>query len=307
MEYDNLTKNVLHFKKTGHGLSQIIEQIVERVYWFAPMRKCWSEDESCEFLLYFYPKINTLIKRFSFDGSSFEAYLRVTLKYQMQTYLKKKYSLEKKEKFANYQEVCDWQDESFGWVGEESGEISTEAKTLLGIDENGRIEKAKNKKRLLYLAFKGAAHISDQHLDKIVNLTGCDKAWFIDCLDQVRQTICHLEAKHKLLRAKTQEAFFKIHNLEEKIADSDENNEKLDLEKKLQKQRNYMRKLQENLRKASLAPSHRDIARITGLPKGSVDSGLYYIRKALESMGVAAPHQKTDRTRKNSQPESDKI
>ena len=52
--------------------------------------------------------------------------------------------------------------------------------------------------------------------------------------------------------------------------------------KQLETAEQRIEKANRDIRSTSILPTHRDIAEVLGLSKGSIDSGLYYLRQALD-------------------------
>ena len=60
-----------------------------------------------------------------------------------------------------------------------------------------------------------------------------------------------------------------------------------ELDDKMALYRRRLRRLESQIRHIPMAPSNADIAALLGMPKGSVDSGLFYLRNFLRTLEEA--------------------
>ena len=90
MEKTTLTTLVLQFQETGKGKDELFRDISLKVYYYPRNKYGWSYDECSDFYCFFYPRIHTLIHNFTDRGKPFEAYLNVTLRFQLKTFIYKK-------------------------------------------------------------------------------------------------------------------------------------------------------------------------------------------------------------------------
>jgi len=88
----------------------------------------------------------------------------------------------------------------------------------------------------------------------------------------------------KIIRDRRNSAFFKFHLLQEKISFAEDENEKLELKEEISKIREKIYKMNKTISKAPTRPTHKDIADILGIPRGSIDSGIHYIKSSFKEI-----------------------
>ncbi|MCD6397755.1 MAG: hypothetical protein J7L71_09460, partial [Spirochaetaceae bacterium] len=72
--------------------------------------------------------------------------------------------------------------------------------------------------------------------------------------------------------------------LQEKLNFSDDLNEKKDFIIKIERLRTIISKINNQISKAPSRPTHQDLADVLGIPRGSIDSGIYYLKSAFEDL-----------------------
>lgn len=285
METD-LTRDVLAYQKSGTGYKELIDKIALLVYNHPPMRRKWSEDECGDFLCHFYPRIKRMIASFEDRGKPFEALLSVALKWQMKGYALNRTKQQKQERFLRTVALWNMPDsESTGEFVEESpDEFSPSIKQVLKIDERGVISNSGLRNRLLFLLLLDAKYVSERHVQVISRLTGYTVYWLEEKLEKARQLLINREQKLKAYRNRQYSALFELYHIQERLLDCLDPEEREVLSGQLEHISIKVRKAEEGIRKNSRGPSHREIAEILQVPKGTVDSGLYYLRKKLSKV-----------------------
>ena len=85
-----------------------------------------------------------------------------------------------------------------------------------------------------------------------------------------------------IIREKRNCQFCRLFQLHQKLHYEADNAEKEVITARIEKTKSRICKLNRILKSITQMPAHRDIAEIMGIPKGSVDSGLYYLKIYLE-------------------------
>lgn len=279
----DLTHAILNYQINGQGLKQLEDEVALIIYHYPPMRHRWDPDECSEFLVYFYPRINRMIKGYTDYGKTFEMLLTVALKWQMKGF--GAHQLEKKKREVLLKEKAFWDlpisDVSVNFPGDEPTEIDPKVKKLLGIDQSGKIKLNGHKKRLLYLLLRTADKVSPGLIQHSSYLTGYNTSWIEEKIEQVRLITRQRRARQQALIHRRMTALFKIYCLHGKIQGEinalDRSRLCLDLEEEMVK----LKSINYKISKTIVSPTHQEIATILNTPKGSIDSGLYYLNKRI--------------------------
>lgn len=290
-----LTDAVLDFQSSGRGLDTLLDRVAVFVYHYPKMRMGWNEDDCGEFFCYFYPKLRRLVERFEYRGRPFEVYLIITLKWQLRTYAGRKATEKLQGRVLGL--------ESF-WACDDSGdyapdspsahpdparqtidsrglEIPERARSVLKLGDDNRIRDTATRKRVLYLALKSAAHLTESLIGRIAFLTGYDADWIYRLSEELKARIYSRRSRLLQLSEKRNCCFFRIYCLQEQLRLVAEYALRAELARQLAGEEARLAYLLDEISRVPTDPTHREIAEVLGVPKGSVDSGLYYLKDAL--------------------------
>jgi hypothetical protein len=272
----NLTKAVKLYNKTGAGLSPIKQQILLLAYRF-PRQNCFCSEEDCaEFLLSFYPRIDRILQRYKTRGIRFEAYLQSCFAWHMKTYLSGKILKKRQEKII-YRESC----ESYSRSRITDWEVHEEDPGPLLAPprpHTPNAEQLKETLKIILLTLKCADELTDSFINRIALRLGTHSAFVFHLIEILRTTMRGRTERIKYLKEKRRQCYFRIRYFMEARQVCRDRFRAAELEKKILRER---KRFEAALRSLSATPrgaSHSDIARILGIPKGTIDSGFFYIR-----------------------------
>ena len=291
MEYldspTELTRQVLKCQKSKTHRKELIDAIALLIYTYPKNRYNWDEDDCSDFFCRFYPKINILIERFRYTGKPFEAYLYVSLKWQLKSFAADKHKRERETLFlASKPEWC-FDEEQELCVRENAEFISSQARNVLELNSSLCIENNAVKRRMMYLTLKAAQGVSSHIVERVSLITGYRKEWIYVCLDRLRKRMEVRLERVDTLRKRRNKVYLKIYRIHEELSDECEPQYKNRLIEKLVYEKKRMLAVIDDLARVPTSPTHKDIAEVLGVPKGSVDSGLYYIKNAFQHVDFA--------------------
>ena len=277
-----LTMKIIAYKRTGKNLAGLIEEVALLVYEFPVKKLHWGEDDCSDFFCWFFPRVPSLIERFRYIGKDFEAYLYVTLKWQCRTY-----AVKRKDKRREYSIICrrdfwpqGWEEDSFAC--EHPPALLTETARKIFRVEGEKITDSTSKRRLIYITLKGADYITCHVVETVAALTGIDEDWIYTCVERLKKGMASKKERMELLRQKRNRTFLRIYRIhEDMFRDYDCRNKETLLNKLIQEKKRLAAVIDE-MSRVPASPTHKDIAAVLGIPKGSIDSGIYYLKNALE-------------------------
>jgi hypothetical protein len=283
----SLTEKVLKYQKTGLGLDRIVEAISLRIYRYPQRRFGWDEDDSSEFFLSFYQRIPALVTRWRFTGVPFEAYLFASVRWQMRSFRIKQKAETLLRRTGERDEF--WltvnADDTFETERSTEPENAGNPDTVFGAHAGMSELSSAVKKRLLYLTMKGALYLEQHHLKRIAYLIGVPYEQLERSASALRERLDSRLERLESLREKRNRAFFKLRCLEQKLAqNSCIETVRNDLMRRIEIERRRMHEAQYEIARTPRMPSHKDIAEVLGVPKGSVDSGLYYLKESASEL-----------------------
>jgi DNA-directed RNA polymerase specialized sigma24 family protein len=285
----NLNNIMQVYLRTGKGLDLVKEQIAMRVYSYPKHNQYCSEEDCADFLLGFYPRIERLIERYENTGSSFEAYLQSCLSWHMKSYIRLRIH-KKREDRVLYKETCQALLDDAG-EEEDLWEVREETpRPFAALEESlhAAQEKRKHRRQIMLLALKCADSMNDENINQISSHTGIHSSCVFHLIEILRTTMRKRTERIRSLEEGRRRTYLRLRYLtEEKRACQDEFL-LAKLNKKIRREKKNYETAWKILAQAPKAPSHSDIARILGIPKGTVDTGFHYIKKG-ETDGQTAP------------------
>lgn len=137
-----------------------------------------------------------------------------------------------------------------------------------------------DRKRLLYLILKCSWEMNDETIDKASRVLGVPAIWLGGLVHQGQASLESAIACRQTLTERANAQWVRQQVLETRLATDSLGP---DLRQKLRKSLEFCRRrrisLLERKRRCRLLVSHRAIAAILRIPKGSIDSGIFYLRE----------------------------
>jgi len=111
-------------------------------------------------------------------------------------------------------------------------------------------------------------------------MTGIPKLKIEELMKALDERMGKTRARLRMLQTRRNSHYFRIVYVHEELSRNPDREKRLNLMEELKEEKRKFERTCEELRNLQAGPSHRDIAEVMGIPKGSVDSGIYYIRHA---------------------------
>ncbi len=279
-----MTEEVLRYKQSGSGFSDLHKRICLFVYRYPQGRLNWTEDECGDFFLFFYPKIPGLIRRFEYRGKPFEAYLAGTLRWQAKTFAQEQKRLRRRCQLLERQDLWVVEEEEPKICASKPLSMPKEMKRIIGMTRDGKIATESKSKRLLFLILKECQFIDDTFLHYAADITGCEFTKLCSCVESLKAKLQKRKMRIAALEERRNKAFFRCNYLEERLRMCIIPEEQENLARAITRLKQSLSHTREALARVPLSPTHRDIAEVLGIPKGTVDSGLFYLKSDMKTL-----------------------
>lgn len=140
------------------------------------------------------------------------------------------------------------------------------------------------RQRLLILVLKNIVFISENDYLSVFPLLGPGREEAVKFRDLLFEFLIRKFERKKKLELKRCENYYKLTLAEKKRSEEidKETVRRIDEQRKLYRKR--LKRLDRQINSIPMHPSNEEISVILGLPKGSVDSGLYYLKNYLEAL-----------------------
>ena len=282
----DLKKMLISYRNGSLSKRKIVEAISLFVYKFPFKKYRWKEDDCSDFFSYFYPKIGKIIDSFKITEVPFEAYLIKTLKLQIKTFALKKTTDEinrkilKNKEFWSYGSYCAESDANFYKNDPES--TCSFIKKMFSDDKVKYGNRNKTlKKRILLLVLKNINYIKETEISAIAEILDRDKEWLQEAFSKIRQKIEKRIKRKTLFEERRNRHFCKLYQFQELFCNAEISEEKEKYFLEIIKIKSYINSLTAIINAIPVEPAHKDIAEVMNIPKGSVDSGIFYFRLYL--------------------------
>jgi RNA polymerase sigma factor (sigma-70 family) len=269
---ENLTQKVLQYQKTREGLEEIVGELSPRVYQFPRKTMGWDEDACGEFYLFVHARLIRLLDRFRDQGRPFESYLCAVLSWQLRN-------------FARQRKSCDRAWNVGLRIGMENDlEPEPEAELCVQPGLASVLQSPADRRNFLFLVLKCVRGLDNANVPIMASLASVSVESLYDLMSSLR--LAREPREHRLwrFRERRNRAFGQIRLLETELKAVCEGQRLETLRRSLARAKQRMSNAMQRMSKIGLAPTNREIAAALGVPKGTVDSGLYWLKRKLASV-----------------------
>lgn len=292
MMLDYMTHQVLVYQSCqGNEMENILKKLLMDelslyVYAYPGRRHSLNEEDWSDFLLGFHDKMQDILINFHFQGPSFWGYLNKVLEWQLLSFYRQT------TRFRQVEWVCERESKiEYEWVSEKK-ECCLHMKIRHLLDYAGltafRVDALKQ--RLLILVLKNIVFFSEEDYLSVFPLLGPSTDKGATYRDQLLSVMRPKFERKERLELKRCENYSKLTLTEKKCSEEIYPGNKRALTDKMILYRNRMRTLDRQIKRIPMYPSNEEISNIIDVPKGSVDSGLFYLRNYLKSEYLKAAY-----------------
>jgi len=292
-----MEKPTLHeLVKAYHSGSASKEAVMERVatlVYREPGRFGFDdEDDAANALERHGRRIAALADRFVDRGIGFEAYLETCLRFLARTMRRERRRAAEKElvceraRSGQAPSSSDYQvDGRFLWEGERRAAPSPRLHSRPGrrLPDS---EVAAFANRLVFLTLKCAWEVDDELAGRVAESSGVDPDWLGSALAQARRSLEAERCRHERMQARRNNSWCRLRLLEARASGETDPARRAELAAAIRRERCRFDRARAEIVTFRPVVPNSVVARILGVPKGTVDSGLYYLRKRSRRSGA---------------------
>ncbi len=278
---DPMKPAVLRYQRTGAGRRELLDRIGAYVYRFPLWQGGPVDDDDCgEFYLYCRPRLQDVIDRFQDQGRPFEAYLKSVLTWQLRSYYRAKGRRDAAWRLAGTPPFWDPDAAELS-----SGAADVRARrapaTLPATAPAAQATTAAAgnpavRRRLLFAVLKNSLRMHDTHVPAWAGL--CGRPDLQALIGVARRASGASQRRWTRLSQRSNHAFAMARMIEGQLRDETDADRRRLLEQRLQRARRTATNARAELGAVRLGPSNRQIAQLLGIPKGTVDTGLFWLK-----------------------------
>ena len=271
---------VLSYQKGELSFDAISGHLSLYVYDYPRKTMRWNQDMCSDFFVFVHPRLRKMADSFAFYGAPFEAYLNNTLKHQINSFLCK--TREKEVKETLFCKMC-----ASGSLEDEGAlykiydtfryEISEPATTY-----RIKIGQERTRRRLFFLALSHPDQLDDAAIERVAASTGYDADYISSCCLAVKEKVHEKREALQRLRDRKNGLFFQILVIQDRIMNEPDPEKRGWLEEQIHRLRQRIERVSRKIAaKASCLVTHKDLADVLGISKGTVDSSLFYFKRRI--------------------------
>ena len=289
-----LQELVLSYRASGEGREKIMERVAALVYGFHAKFGFDDEDAAADALMKHRGRIVKLVDRFEDRGIPFDACLASSLRYLSKTVRRDRKQASDRELVCE-RAIAEDADPSHAFEipfasASESSQEGYEDSALRppprrrprargGSVRCGAMERAAYSSRLVYLAIKCAWEIDEEGVARVAASAGVGREWLSAAVEQARRSLECERSRVEGLVQRRNASWCRQRLLEGKLGCETDPLRRSRLAAALERERARCVKIKDELACLRTIVPNSVVARILGVPKGTVDSGLYYLRK----------------------------
>ncbi|MDR2797660.1 MAG: hypothetical protein LBB80_04890 [Treponema sp.] len=225
----------------------------------------WDKDTCVDFLCWFYPRMSRSIDTYQDMGASFEAYIASMAYWSAREY-------------RSQQAAHDLTEHAF-WEARAKDMNPCENEPVY-LEPLAAIKPVSNPRQILILLLKTYFFLSEDHISRIAPAIGIEKVQLQRLIDELRRRRLKRDEELRGLNERIQCQYYRYIVFKKKLEGA------LGRSVQYEKIKGQMERAQiryNTMRKRLAAMNHyatnREVAEVLGIPKGTVDSSLYAIKR----------------------------
>lgn len=262
--------------------SPLAQELVDKIFGNPKKYGFSSMDEAAEALLRYGGRLSSILRKSQEIVGKREAYIDKSLRYIAKSVQRVNRKKETMDGIVATNTVTEPVDSVTEAIAAESGSLSVDIDTRRFIGEISPVCFIKSmgaqEKRLLFLSLKCAWEINDDLARKVARRLGLPPLWLETLLHKARATLEPQRLALERLSKRINETWTRILFIEAELRNDSNPGNKAALCRRINEQRTRYYKLLE--RRTHIRPlvTHKAVAGILGIPKGSIDSGIFYLK-----------------------------
>jgi hypothetical protein len=282
----NLEKEIMEVQETGSGKASLIGRIVEGMVAERDRYGFKDRTELLDLLAGFYHRIGNLVDKYRPSERGFGPYLATSLYFH-----RRARDIDARDRSFKETEVLQRADADEGAEDAEEGEerarprrgraflaaISADATRSASVESAG--------KRLLFLALKCSFALSDVQIERLGEIIGMGEDHLRTRIDALKSMARDRIARRNIHMRVRDKVYAGLCYYEGRAKGECDPVKREEWETLADRFRMRLKRARERVNAVLADPTNEEVALVLGLPKGTIDSGLHYIRKR----GAALP------------------
>ncbi|MDR1412171.1 MAG: hypothetical protein LBI91_08190 [Spirochaetaceae bacterium] len=243
----------------------------------------WEEEECVDFLCWLYPRLSRCIGNYRYEGASFTAYVTTLVRLSA-----KEYRLAEKE--HRLIERTYW-----NAATADMAVHNAEPDYLPDPEPEQPFRPVTNRRQALILLLKSYCFVSEDFIARAAPAIGMGKEELGQMVEDMRNMRFEQDLEIRSLRERIYGQYFRCKTFEHRRNTSAEGTPRYYvMQKRLERAEKRLKNMKKALKAIKSGASNRQVARILGVPKGTVDSNIHAVKyrldeNRLDNGGAARP------------------
>lgn len=275
-EKQELTEEVLAYQEGTRDRALVLKRVYLVAYCLPVSYRLIEYEQASDFLIYVSPSLERCIDRFTYQGTPFWNYLVKTLRCKVKSYHARENENKRKEA-AILPYLTDT-----AQVGEEVELSSAERTPAYALLENAHTKV--NANQLLYLSLLCSHSLSGQLREALYQRYMSYQLDFHQLCIEIDSVMSTRKETFNRLSEKRDLLFSSLLSCEKAARETVDQKQKQQAELTCEQLRLKLSEVVRQMNSICLSVSHRQLAAMLGIPKGTIDSGVFYLKKKYRSL-----------------------
>lgn len=272
---------IARFADTGDGLREALGEVARALYRNPRVYGLKDEDDVGELFARYPGRIEAILRKYREAKGYFPAYLVATVRYLA-------LSLRRDRARAFDRQVVFEEESVFCAEGSYEPEYRLwEPESPLPESRGrGRYRRSSLGSRFLFLSLKCAWTADEEFLRRAARTLGLDTALFAECLSRARARTLRVRDRWEDRKTARDASWVRLRVLERRLAREEDPCLRSIFRERIDRERERFRRRLEETRRMRLTISNKSVAEILGVPKGTVDAGMYHVVRRLRDFNA---------------------
>ncbi len=278
-----LTNRVLNSQKGQYSKKRIQEEVALLVYYYPIRYLGFTEDENSDFFSTIFDKLPTMIAEFTYKGIPFEWFISRVIKTRAKSFKK---NIAKREiRRATVRASLIETPLDTNEVQEPPSDYTPLPAYIKGLQiKKGICQTIVARRQILCLTLIAASELPEAQLDQLLTMCGCSKTVFNQWVAEIQELKKGKREQLNVYVQRRNKIYILLMETKSFLACCIKDEQKEILRKKILEYEKRLKKLQKTIGRFSLAPSHKEISKVTGIPRGTVSTTLARSKQLIRNI-----------------------
>jgi len=276
METDVSFPAIERLAETGEGLREGLSEVAEALYKNPRVYGLRDEDDVGELFVRYPGRIETILRKYYKASGYFPAYLIATVRYLALTL--------KRDRARAYDRQMVFDEDAMFCsedLSEDDYDKDCPRSSLPEASGRGRFRRSSLRSRFVFLSLKCAWAVNDESLARAAGALGVDPVDLSLRLTEARNRTCVIKDRWETRKAARDASWVRLRILERRFLREEDPYARAVYQERIAHERERFRKRLAETRKSRITISNKAVAEVMGVPKGTVDAGLFHAARRL--------------------------